>query len=371
MDWERKVFLACIGLLLAVGLLMVHSASMTARPTEFEQIYVGRQAMFIVLGLFLAVLASHVPVSQWQRWAPWLFAFTIVLLIAVLIPGVGSRVNGARRWLRQGALSFQPAELAKLAVPLMVASLAFRHPAALRRWWGTISLIWPVLLVAPLVLLEPDLGTTVFLLGGAGLTLALCGWPTRYFLVAGLGIIPTLVGLLILKPYQRERLMGFVRIWTDWESAPYQIKQSMVALGAGGINGVGLGRGEQKLSFLPEANTDFVVAVLGEELGLIGTLGLLTLWACVYLVGLRLLSRLSLRSFEFVVGFVLLTQLMAQALLNVAVVTAMVPPKGISHPLVSYGGSNLVVSLLAIGIFWSFLQNAPSSPPSRSGESGR
>jgi cell division protein FtsW len=158
---------------------------------------------------------------------------------------------------------------------------------------------------------------------------------------------------LAMKSYQRQRITGFLQSWANFDDSPYQLKQSLVTVGTGGLYGVGLGRGWQKLSFLPEANTDFVFAVIGEELGLTGTLSLIGLWCGLYLTGLRMLSHLDHRRFAFLAGFTLLTQLAGQAMLNIAVVTAMVPPKGISHPLISAGGSSLVVSLLAIGIVLS------------------
>ena len=155
-----------------------------------------------------------------------------------------------------------------------------------------------------------------------------------------------------------QRITGFVTTWTDPSSAPYQVKQSLVSLGAGGFLGVGLGRGWQKLSFLPEANTDFVFAVLGEELGLLGTLGLLAIWGGVFACGIRLLRNLDRQGFEYIAAFTLLSQLLIQALLNMAVVTALLPPTGIPHPLLSYGGSNLVVSLVSIGIVVSLSRPA-------------
>jgi cell division protein FtsW len=218
---------------------------------------------------------------------------------------------------------------------------------------GTLPFVLPVLLSVPLVLIEPDLGTALFLLGGAVLVLFIGGWPVRNFVI-GLGLaIPAGLGALAMKPYQRQRITGFLESWANFDNAPYQLKQSLVTLGTGGFYGEGLGRGWQKLSFLPEANTDFVFAVIGEELGLLGTLSLIALWCGLYLTGLRMLSHLDHRRFAFLAGFTLLTQLTGQAMLNVAVVTAMVPPKGISHPLISAGGSSLVVSLLAIGIVLS------------------
>jgi cell division protein FtsW len=220
--------------------------------------------------------------------------------------------------------------------------------------------LWPTCLLAPLVLIEPDLGTALFLAGGTLVAAYLGGWPWTRFAWGASLLVPASASLLLLKPYQQRRIIGFLETWSDFDAAPYQIKQSLVTLGSGGWTGEGLGKGWQKLSFLPEANTDFVFAVIGEELGLVGTLGLVAVWCGLYVSGVRILSVHDIRSYRFLAGVTLLTQLAVQALLNVAVVTAMVPPKGISHPLVSAGGSNLVVSLMMLGIVWGL--SRPTAP---------
>ncbi len=211
-----------------------------------------------------------------------------------------------------------------------------------------------MLVILPLVLLQPDLGTALFLGAGSGVLLFLARWPLRNFAVILSAAIPAVVYLVVNRPYQMQRIAGFLAVWNDPEAAPYQLKQSMMTLGAGGSWGAGLGRGWQKLSFLPEANTDFVFAVIGEELGLLGTLFVIALWIGVYLFGLKLLSQHERGSFAYLAGVTLLTQIVLQAAINVAVVTAMVPPKGIPHPLMSYGGSNLVTTLMAVGVIVAF-----------------
>ena len=345
-------FLVClVTVLVALGVVMAQSANMTSRPTDKDEHSLARHAISLGLGLVAATAAAMTPPRFWFHAAPWLFALSAVLLAAVLIPGVGVEVNGARRWLRTGPVSFQPSELAKLALPLLLARLAVVRQDRLGEWiGGTVPVVWPAGIVLPLVLLEPDLGTTLFLAGGAGLLLFLAGWPLRNFALGLAAAGPLIAGLILLQPYQLRRLTGFVAAWTDPASAPYQVRQSLITLGSGGLTGTGLGRGWQKLSFLPEANTDFVFAVVGEELGLVGTLGVLAVWIGVFIVGLRLLVRLPVGRFEFLCGITLLTQLVGQALVNMAVVTALLPPKGIALPLISFGGSNLVMSLVAIGM---------------------
>lgn len=350
-DFHRQLFLSLTLLLTGFGLLMVHSASVTSWPTEFEQVYLSRHLVCLGIGLVVAFVAARRPPEFWKAAAPWLFVLSVLLLVLVLVPGIGVRVKGAQRWIRLPGVSAQPSELAKIALPLMLCWILNRNRSRRNGLLaGTIPYFLPLALTVPLVLIEPDLGTALFLVAGAGLVLFAGGWPLRNFVLGALVTIPASLSILVMKPYQRQRIIGFFETWADFETAPYQLKQSIVSLGSGGLFGVGLGKGWQKLSFLPEANTDFVFAVIGEELGLIGTLSLLALWCGLYLTGLRMLSHLEPRSFSFVTGFTLLTQIFGQALLNVAVVTAMVPPKGISHPLISVGGSNLVTSLLALGI---------------------
>ena len=362
MDFCRQLFIAFAALLLGFGLLMVHSASVTSWPTEFEQVYLSRHLAFLTIGLLSARFAATRDPAFWKTCAPWLFLMTVVLLVAVLIPGIGVRVKGAQRWIRVPGMTAQPSELAKIAVPLMMCWLVDRNRHQLSKWIaGTVPFLLPVIVTVPLVLIEPDLGTSLFLVAGAALVLFMAGWPLRNFLLGFAVCIPTALATLAMKPYQQRRIVGFVESWANFENSPYQLKQSLVTLGAGGLFGVGLGRGWQKLSFLPEANTDFVFAVIGEELGLVGTLSLIALWCGLYLTGLRMLSQLDRSRFGFLVGFTLLTQLAGQAMLNIAVVTAMVPPKGISHPLISAGGSNLVVSLLAIGIVLSVSRDVPET----------
>lgn len=351
MDHNRGFFLALIGLLLALGVLMVHSASMTSHPGQAERIYLSRHLAYLGLGTVAAILLATLP----QRWifnvAPVLFALTVGLLVLVLIPGFGAEVNGARRWLRLGPLTIQPAEPAKITLPLCIAWILIRWPLRDLRWWqGLIAPALPVVLILPLVLCQPDLGTALFLGAGSALLLFAARWPWRNFAIAAAAAIPPVIWLVVQRPYQMQRISGFLAAWTNPSAAPYQLKQSMMTLGAGGTWGVGLGRGLQKLSFLPEANTDFVFAVIGEELGLVGTLSVIALWIGVFAFGLMLLSDLRRDSFAYLAGLTLLTQIVLQAAINVGVVTAMVPPKGIPHPLMSYGGSNLVTTLMAVGL---------------------
>lgn len=365
---DRDVFLALACVLLGFGTLMVHSASVTSWPTDFEEVYLSRHVLFLGIAVVCGAACAAAPAGFWFRAAPWLFAGSAALLVAVLLPGVGTRTNGAQRWLRYHALCVQPSELVKISLPLLLCRTLCLKRHCLGHWRrGTLPLLWPGGVVVPLIVLQPDLGTAVFLAGSCGIALFLGGWPLRNFLIAGAVAVPLGAGVLALKPYQWERVRGFVATWSDFDQAPYQVKQSLVSLGAGGILGAGLGNGWQKLSFLPEANTDFVLAVVGEELGLIGTLGLVGLWLGLFVSGLRLLRRLPRDCFPFLAAATLLVELVLQAALNSAVVTSLVPPKGISLPLVSYGGSNLLVSVAMLGIIVGLSRAGPARAATGSG----
>lgn len=352
---DPTVFLALCSMLLALGTLMVFSSSMSSTSTVRDQFFFSRHLVFLGLSIVAGLLAAAVPIQLWYRAAPLLFVVSLGLLAAVLVPGVGHEVNGAQRWLRVVSISIQPSELCKLTFPLFVCWWLFDRKGQ-QRIRSVASLLVPTSLIClglALTALEPDLGTTLFLGCAFALTLFLAGFPLRIFLVGTLIGFPVLGGMLVMKPYQLERINGFLRTWTTPEAAPYQVRQSLTTLGVGGFSGTGLGRGWQKLSFLPEANTDFVVAVVGEELGFLGAAGVGVLWVAIYVSGMQLIRNIRPMSFASVLATVLLAQLVLQAALNVAVVTAMVPPKGISHPFVSYGGSSLVTSVTALGMILS------------------
>ena len=348
----RQLFVAFVAVLVGVGVLMAFSASMSSRPGVSSAGYIFRHLACVALAIPAAAIASRISPETWRRLAPWAFFAACVLLVLVLVPGIGARVNGARRWFRIAGLSLQPSEIMKLVLPVYLAVVLEQQRALKRPFMSDVlRLLVPLGIVAVLCIVEPDLGSAVLLLTTGAIVLWAGGWPLKRMALAALLCSPSLLGLLFLKPYQQQRLTGFIDVWTAPERAPYQIKQSLLTLGVGGWFGEGLGKGWQKLSFLPEANTDFVFSVVGEELGLIGTLGVVGAWVGVYLTGLRILSSKHPRSLANIVGFTWLTMLVSQAALNICVVTALAPPKGVSHPLLSYGGTSLLVSIVIVGAF--------------------
>jgi cell division protein FtsW len=296
------------------------------------------------------MVTAHMNVWGWQRLALPLLVGTVALLVIVLLPQFGTEVNGARRWLRWGGWSFQPSELAKLAVICYLASYAARHDARVRDFWR--GLLPPVLicgLIIALVLVQPDLGTAAVI---AALTMVLL-FVGRAKLVHLGGLIlaaaPVLAVLIAASPYRRQRVLAFLNPWEDAQASGFQIVQSFLAMGSGGWWGLGLGESRQKLFFLPEPHTDFIYSVIGEELGLVGCLIVLALFALLIWRGLLIASRAE-EPFTRYLAVGLTAMIGLQALLHMAVVTGLLPTKGLTLPLLSYGGSSLVVDLAAVGM---------------------
>lgn len=338
-----------------VGLIMVFSASAVVAGTRFhDSIYfLKRQVAWLAIGFLLLHVVSRVNYAVWRRLAPAVLVLTAIMLIVVLIPSLGVVAKGARRWLRLGMISVQPAELLKLAVVVYLASYLARKEDRLAQF--RTGLLPPLLIVGALgglLLLQPDLGT-VIVVGIVMLTmLYLAGAPIGHLAAIVLAAVPAAAVLILRSSYRRQRLMSFLEPWKDAADSGFQVTQSFLAFGSGGLFGVGLGEGKQKLFFLPEAHTDFVLALVGEELGLVGAAGIMLLFGLLVVKGFRVAGT-ARDPFgrHLALGITLLIGV--QALINACVVTGLLPTKGLTLPLVSYGGSSLVVSLLGIGILLS------------------
>ena len=358
----RRAFLCVACVLAGVGFTVAHSTAMAEADANRV---LAKTAVLFAVAAAAGTVAALTPPGWVRRLTPWLLAGTVLLLAAVLVPGVGVRSGGARRWLRVGGISVQPAELAKLCVPL---ALAFRPVPSRRVGFGSLRRVfgaWPAVLCAGLIAAEPDLSTAVTVLTGAAAALWLRGWPIWPFAAGLAAAVPAAAATFWLRPYQWARVTAFARSLTDPAGAPYQVRQGAVALGSGGTWGCGLGRGWQKLSFLPEADDDFAFAALGEELGLVGTGGVLCLWVALAWFGLR--AARAAPPVRRAAAGALTVQLAAQALLNAGVVCGLLPPTGIPHPFLSRGGSSLVVSCAAVGLVLTLSSPAVSPADSRDG----
>jgi cell division protein FtsW len=342
--------------LVAFGLVMVYSAS-SARAllsSDAPSYYLKRQAVYALMGLVALVVFSRFDFHRLRHVTGPLLAASFFLLVAVLV--IGTAVNGARRWIPIGFMNFQPSELAKLALCLWTAALLARRPPP--RTLG--ELMKPIGVVVgsacALILVEPDLGTAIAIAIMVSAILVVSGTRLR-LLGSAAGIAVTLVLAAIwFEPYRRERIFSFLDPWHDPQGAGFQAVQSMIALGSGGVFGVGLGESVQKIYYLPEASTDMIYAIVGEELGLIGAVAVIVAFAVFAYAGFNI--ALNCRDpFGKRVAVGITALICGQAAVNVSAVMGLAPLTGIPLPFVSYGGSSLVVGLAAVGILLNIASN--------------
>lgn len=356
-----RTVLAVTCALTLMGVIMVFSASGVMAETRYgdSMFFLKRQILWLVLGIGVLHWVARQEYDVWKTLTPYLLGLTVVLLIVVLIPVLGTQVNGARRWLRLAGFSVQPGELAKLAVVLYLASFLVRKEqdvTSLSR--GVLAPLLVVGGVAALVMLEPDMGTATVLIIIAWGLLFLGGAKMTHLLCLGLSLLPVTYLLIMQSDYRRRRFLNFLDPWQDPTNAGFQLTQSFVALGNGGMFGVGLGEGRQKLFFLPEVHSDFVLALVGEELGFLGTAVLLGLFAVLIVRGFHIAGRAPDAFGRHLASGVTLL-LGVQVVINMGVVSGLLPTKGLTLPFVSYGGSSLLVSLGAIGMLLSVSRAAP------------
>ena len=350
----------CVVALLALGLVMVYSASVALPDSPkyarySSTFFLGRHALSLGIAFVAALVVVQIPIKLWERVAPWLFVASLVLLVLVLIPGLGKGVNGARRWLPLGVMNFQPSELAKLAMAMYAASYMVRKMDVKERF---IKAVWPMAvslaLIGMLLLAEPDMGAFVVIACVALGILFLGGVNGRMFAVSVGMLLAAMVVMVVTTPYRLKRALAFTDPFDPLYAAKqgYQLSHSLIAFGRGELTGQGLGGSIEKLHYLPEAHTDFLMAVIGEELGFIGV-------ACVIVAFFWLTRRI------FVIGrqAVLLERVFAglmvqgigiwiggQTLINLGVNLGALPTKGLTLPLLSYGGSAILMNLIALAI---------------------
>ncbi len=341
--------------LLALGWIMVGSASMAIADRELGQpfFYLLRHSVYVVIALTAGAIVLRVPSKYWERAGSGLLVLGLVLLMLVLVPGVNREVNGSARWLMVGGLSIQPSELMKLFVVVYLAGYLVRQGAEVRaRVWAFLKPVLLMVLISVLLLLEPDFGTAVVLFATVLGMMFLAGVRVGHFGVLLVLMAAALTALMLSSPYRLERLTGFLDPWADPFDTGFQLTQALIAFGRGEWLGVGLGSGVQKLFYLPEAHTDFVFAVLGEELGMVGTLSVLALYVCIVVRALSIGARAHARGHAFSahVACGLGLWLALQSLINMGVNMGVLPTKGLTLPLMSYGGTSMLVSCLAIAL---------------------
>jgi cell division protein FtsW len=341
-----------VAALLALGGTMVLSTSYLYSQERFADgtYFFRKQLIAMGAGLLALVTCSFLPAALYRRFAYPLLAVTLVILVLVLIPGIGLARGGARRWLMLPGFGFQPAELAKLAMVFYLAhSMSKKEPNIQTFSIGVIPHLVVAGLMIGLLLLEPDFGTALILVIVLYLMLFMGGVKIHHLLATAAMALPLLVYVMITAEYRLRRLMTFMDPWRESSSSGFQVVQSLIAFGSGQFWGRGLGESRQKLFYLPEAHTDFVFSVIGEELGLLGALLVLALFGVIVLRGLQLTGRIE-EPFEQYLAFGLTMLLGLQALIHMGVVMGVMPAKGLVLPFISYGGSAMVVNLTEAGI---------------------
>lgn len=335
------VILAC-----GLGLLFIFEASSVSAARSFGDKYhfVKHQITWFTLGLTAMILISFFDYHRLYRLALPIIIVVIILLLGVFVPGLGIKALGAHRWLNLGLFTIQPAEIAKLALAIYLAAWF-----SLKERGRLLAFIILVGVVVGLVVAEPDLGTAVVICAMALILYFLSGAPLWHFLMLVPGAILAILGLAITSPYRLRRLLTFLNPTTDPLGASYHIRQVLLALGSGGFWGLGLGKSRQKFEYLPEAMTDSIFAIIGEEIGFLGAMAIILIFLFIVFRGWRLALRAPDR-FGRLLAFGIVSWIGVQAIINLGAMVALVPLTGLPLPFVSYGGSSLVVSLVGIGI---------------------
>jgi len=349
------VLLTIVLTLLLGGFVILASASISIsdNATGNPFFYVQRQLLAAAIGVLAGGVCLFIPMRVWQSLGPLMLATAIALLVLVLIPGVGYEVNGSTRWVRVGFMNLQVSEPARLCMLLYLAGYLVRRNKALREdFMGFLRPMLVLTLACVLLLKEPDFGAALVLLATALVMLFVAGARIRDFLIFFSAAVFAMAALAITSPYRMKRLTAFLDPWADPYNSGFQLTQSLIAIGRGEWFGVGLGDSVQKLFYLPEAHTDFVFAVFAEEFGLAGSLFLIDLFAAllwrVFRLGMR--AAKAERFFEAYVAIGLGTWLGLQAFINVGVNMGLLPTKGLTLPLVSYGRSSLIITMICIGL---------------------
>jgi cell division protein FtsW len=359
---EHRILMTAALCLLAFGAVMVYSASSPLGVIGGRGYGTGEFVRYLVFGA-LGLAGMHVLARRGmdllnERMVRMLLIVSFCLLLLVMVPGFGVEVNGARRWFAAGPIQFQPSELMKLALVLYVARYLADHPKRMR---GFRQAIAPVaVVVGPaclLIVVEPDLGTALVIAFAIAALLVAAGMPSRYLaLLAALGVGAVII-LALAQPYERVRLETFLHPWAEATKAGpgYQAVQGQIALGSGGLVGVGLGRSVQKIFYLPEAQTDFILAVIGEELGVLGILGVVFLYGMIAYAGLRTARRAAGR-YAKLLATGLTSLILCQGLLNIFVVLGLAPLTGVPLPFISYAPTNLCIMLASVGLLLNIAQ---------------
>ncbi len=339
-------------LLICIGIVMIYSSSgiYALRELGDSLYFLKRHLLFLLAGFVFSLIVMAVDYRDLQRFAKPLLGVGILLLILVLIPSIGKASYGARRWFRIGSLNFQPSELMKLVVLIYASDFLARKKNKIKSFHqGFVPLMLVTGLVCALILKQPDMGTS-FLIGGVVVVLMIIA-GARFGHLGSLGLlaVPFFYFFVYRVPYRWRRIITFLDPWQDHLGSGFQLTQSQIALGSGGLWGVGLGKSMQKLFYLPAAHTDFILSIIGEELGLLGTFSIIILFGIFIWQGARIAKRVT-DPFGYYLGTGLVVMIGLQAVINIGVSIGALPTKGLTLPFISYGGSALLVNMVSVAL---------------------
>ncbi|MEI6633176.1 MAG: putative lipid II flippase FtsW [Chlamydiota bacterium] len=349
---QRTLLFFTVVVLLSIGIVMIYSTSAFFAQERFNDsyYYLKRQALWILIGLAAFAVSVNVDYHNLRAHSLTLIFSSLALLALVYVPGVGRTAGGASRWIWLGGFSFQPSEIAKLGLILYMADVMARKQRQIDHFWTGLAV--PLVLFGSmlgLIMLQPDLGTTILCALVVGIMLFVAGVRLRLLLPLCLAALPAVYVLVFSSEYRMRRIVAFVNPWADPEGTGFQIIQSFIALGSGGITGLGLAQSRQKFYYLPAAHTDFIFSIIGEELGIIGAGVIVTLFLALLIFGMRI-CRKAPDFYGHLLALGIVSMLSLQAIINIAVVTGSLPTKGLPLPFISFGGSSMVFNLFAVGV---------------------
>jgi cell division protein FtsW len=350
---EHRILLTATLCLLAAGAVMVYSASSARTLLQGQgngSAYLIKYLVYGTLGFLVMTVVSRMDLRRIRELTPALLGASFVLVLAVKVPGIGVNVNGATRWVGFGPLQFQPSELMKIALVLYAVRLMTDKPSMVRSFKGILSpLLYVVAAAALLIASQPDLGTTLVIIFSMTALLVAAGMPIKFLLRGALFLAAIVLLFAIVEPYRRDRLVAFMDPWAHSQTIGFQSVQGQIAIGSGGIMGRGLGESVQKIFFLPEAQTDFILAVIGEELGVAGVWALLFLYGLIAYGGLRA-AKAARTAYAKLLATGVTALILSQALLNVFTVLGLAPLTGVPLPFISAGSTSLIVMLAGMGL---------------------
>jgi len=354
-----EFFVIIVLVLVAIGVLMTCSSSVYYAELKFHNKFhfFYREIFWVIIGIISAIIVGKIHYQTIQKYSGVILLIAIIGLALVFAPGVGCRVNSASRWIRLFGFTFQPSELAKYAIIIFLADKLAKNRRHVNKFYK--GVILPLIIIAipvGMILIEPDLGTPMVIMVTAIVLFFVAGTKIIHLIFLGICSIPALVILIMKFPYRIKRLLTFLSPDSDPLGAGFQIRQSLIAIGSGQLNGLGIGKSIQKMHYLPEAHTDFIFAIIGEELGFVGTAGIIALMMLFLYITYKLTQQIT-DMFGHLVAVGIMTILSLQMVVNILVVTAALPTKGLALPFISYGGSSMVMTLVACGLLVNIVYN--------------